>query len=620
MSAFRFVVEQLSGDVVEKDVLFVKSTDVDVQNLKRHLGVPADCVLTVLVGASKSYERVETERDLALIKNGSRFRIAKRQKKTDGTPKLPEAKGSAPEAKKHLRKMSDEDTITLTLRDPDHKDKDHHKKSRSRRGSKHRSDVAVRSRHNSDAASAPVRVDEPCVPPKFEIELLDDSDSSEGEGMYEVAFPHATEPSVRPVPESTASSSSASNPPSNSLSSEGPPDPPASDPAVKPDADSLDEQLSQWEASLEKEQQDERISRRRGSSGASRLMRPGEPKPGTGGDPFGSFDVPARSRSNAFYGPGALPPNPFNEGLPAIMQSADRLPAASASGIVLPVKKPEKKKPKDEHVRMASSRFSIGYADTIGRRPTNEDSMVISGYFRGKPDEDLVAIFDGHGGPQISAFSAKKIEDILTHELKHHKTEPMRDVLRDTFNTLNEKVRDARLVQLGGCTALVAVFLGDKGYVANVGDSRAVLYRDGEVSRVSVDHKPNVPEEERRILSLGGRVTTTLNKFGASTSRLQGVLAVSRAIGDFALEPYISAEPYVHEISLGGPSKNHFLIMACDGLWDMINDKEAANMIAGIADPEKAAIRLRDHAFQQGSDDNISVIVIRFPPLVLPNS
>jgi len=113
-------------------------------------------------------------------------------------------------------------------------------------------------------------------------------------------------------------------------------------------------------------------------------------------------------------------------------------------------------------------------------------------------------------------------------------------------------------------------------YVANVGDSRAVIYKDGQVSRISFDHKPDLPEEEvgfshlffkqklaccsvptifpysqKRIRNLGG--------FVSPNGRVVGMLAVSRAFGDLDLQPFVSADPYVDVVDIQDPPD--FLIM-----------------------------------------------------------
>eukprot|EP00003_Mantamonas_plastica_P008626 TRINITY_DN1764_c0_g1_i4.p1 TRINITY_DN1764_c0_g1~~TRINITY_DN1764_c0_g1_i4.p1 ORF type:complete len:246 (+),score=91.92 TRINITY_DN1764_c0_g1_i4:422-1159(+) len=64
-----------------------------------------------------------------------------------------------------------------------------------------------------------------------------------------------------------------------------------------------------------------------------------------------------------------------------------------------------------------TSRFAVGGADTVGRRPTMEDEMVIYGHFRGNKDEDYFAVFDGHGGPDVSAYCAAELHKRLAKYL-----------------------------------------------------------------------------------------------------------------------------------------------------------------------------------------------------------
>lgn len=77
-----------------------------------------------------------------------------------------------------------------------------------------------------------------------------------------------------------------------------------------------------------------------------------------------------------------------------------------------------------------------------------------------------------------------------------------------------------------GCTAVVALLAGNELYVANAGDSRCVVCRNGTAMDMSLDHKPEDTEELERIQKAGGRVTMD--------GRVNGGLNLSRAIGDHA--------------------------------------------------------------------------------------
>uniref|UniRef100_A0A804P4I5 protein-serine/threonine phosphatase n=1 Tax=Zea mays TaxID=4577 RepID=A0A804P4I5_MAIZE len=94
------------------------------------------------------------------------------------------------------------------------------------------------------------------------------------------------------------------------------------------------------------------------------------------------------------------------------------------------------------------------------------------------------------------------------------------------------------------------------------------------------------------------------------TWRVGGVLAVSRAFGDKLLKPYVVADPEIKEEVVD--SSLEFLILASDGLWDVVTNEEAVAMVKPIQDPQEAANKLLEEASRRGSSDNITVIIVRF--------
>uniref|UniRef100_A0A0D9WH97 protein-serine/threonine phosphatase n=1 Tax=Leersia perrieri TaxID=77586 RepID=A0A0D9WH97_9ORYZ len=122
-----------------------------------------------------------------------------------------------------------------------------------------------------------------------------------------------------------------------------------------------------------------------------------------------------------------------------------------------------------------------------------------------------------------------------------------------------------------GSTAVVAVVGPTRVVVANSGDSRAVLCRAGVPVPLSVDHKPDRPDELERIKSAGGRVIYW------DGARVLGVLAMSRAIGDGYLKPYVTSEP---EVTVTERSDDdECLILASDGLWDVVTNEMACEVV-----------------------------------------
>lgn len=349
-------------------------------------------------------------------------------------------------------------------------------------------------------------------------------------------------------------------------------------------------------------------------------------------DPNMEVPPPTRGRSNAFYGTKPIPVLVHSHSDGAAIQAGKQSGSSSKnntighSGVNPVISVPEPahsglSRPKlfnywkagqgfDRAIISHSRRFMVGFAETIGRRPSMEDCIVIHGTYRGRGQEDYFAIFDGHGGRDAAAFAAENLHLILAEKLK---TNNAVKSLREAFAETHKLIADQKIT--GGTTAVVALFIGKKGFIANVGDTRAVLCRDGVPLRVSLDHKPELPTETSRIKKLGGTVTTTYNSAGQATSRVNGMLAVSRALGDTPLHPYVSCDPEIHgPLNLEPEARNQFVVLACDGVWDVITDEEATSIVAPISNPEEASRRLRDEAFLRGSTDNISVMVIRCPP------
>ncbi len=249
-------------------------------------------------------------------------------------------------------------------------------------------------------------------------------------------------------------------------------------------------------------------------------------------------------------------------------------------------------------------KFSYGFSSLRGKRASMEDfhDTMIS-----KVDSQVIGlfgVFDGHGGSRAAEYVKKHLFDNL---LKHPKfiddtklaiAEAYKQTDQDYLKTEISQSRDA------GSTASTAVLVGDRLLVANVGDSRAVICRGGEAVALSTDHKPNRTDERQRIEDAGGVV------MWAGTWRVGGVLAVSRAFGDRLLKQYVVADPEIQEDTI--KEGVDFLVLASDGLWDVVSNQDAVSMVATIPDAEEAANKLTGEAFRRGSADNITCVIVRF--------
>jgi len=124
-----------------------------------------------------------------------------------------------------------------------------------------------------------------------------------------------------------------------------------------------------------------------------------------------------------------------------------------------------------------------------------------------------------------------------------------------------------------------------------------------------VDHKPESYKERLRIREAGGFVT--------EGRRVNGILALARALGDCSLNPAVSPEPDIIEMEL--TSDDQYILVACDGLWDLLSNEDAIRIVGNEKDPVKAAIKLRDFALLMGSRDNISVVVVQLTHIKSPS-
>jgi len=267
---------------------------------------------------------------------------------------------------------------------------------------------------------------------------------------------------------------------------------------------------------------------------------------------------------------------------------------------------------KDEIIHIhESNRFTIGIGDMIGKRPTMEDAMAICGNYPSDNNTDFFGLYDGHAGREAASFCGKNIHKEMISLLKEDENNnDILEALAKAYPKVNNQFKeymdsDKWEGQSKHCgTTAVSVYMEQNNiYVVNVGDSRAVMSRNGKPLRLSFDHKPYSDEEQDRIRDLGGCVS-------GSTGRVNGLLAIPRAIGDFYMKPYVIDEPFKESYKLTEEDK--FMVIGCDGVWDEVSDDRAIEIVSNEPNPFKACCALRDYAYMLGSDDNISVIVVQF--------
>ncbi|KAL1174850.1 hypothetical protein V6Z11_A04G045300 [Gossypium hirsutum] len=216
----------------------------------------------------------------------------------------------------------------------------------------------------------------------------------------------------------------------------------------------------------------------------------------------------------------------------------------------------------------------------------------------------LFAIFDGHLSHVIPDYLKANLFNNILNEPDFW-TEPenaIRKAYRLTDTNILEQAID---LGKGGSTAVTAILINcQKLVIANVGDSRAVISKNGVAKQLSVDHEP--ASERESIENRGGFVSN----FPGDVARVDGQLAVARAFGDKSLKKHLTSEPDVSIETID--EDTDLIILASDGLWKVMSNQEAVDAIKGIKDARSAAKHLTEEAVKRNSKDDISIIVVKF--------
>lgn len=263
--------------------------------------------------------------------------------------------------------------------------------------------------------------------------------------------------------------------------------------------------------------------------------------------------------------------------------------------------------------------FVIGSAKDRNKkcRRTMEDTHVYIYDFGGVANQGYFAIFDGHAGYQAANFCKEQFHVILSDLIRNMPSSIIPDIFDATFTCVDDALANLPSKN-SGCTAVIALIRWEERtftticglhetrrikllYTANVGDARAVLCRGGKAYRLSYDHKSSDLSESRRIIGSGGLIIN---------NRVNGILAVTRALGDTYMKDFIISHPFTTETILI-PNEDEFIVLACDGLWDVCTDQQAVDICRNIYDPHIASRKLVDYAISQSSTDNITAMVIR---------
>ena len=301
-----------------------------------------------------------------------------------------------------------------------------------------------------------------------------------------------------------------------------------------------------------------------------------------------------------------------------------------------------------------------------GWRKRQEDSHIADLDLGPSNKTQVFGVFDGHGGCEVAKFVAnhfteeflknpnylrndikkaleenyQKMDSLMlekegSEELLAEYQKSKEEAAKIKENNKNSQIEmlrqvidpkeqpDAKISMFTGCTANVLVIQDKKLFFANAGDSRSVICKKGHAIAMSVDHKPSIPAELKRIEKAGGWV---------SDGRVLGNLNLSRGIGDSEYKVDKKLKPEEQIISNFPDIKTDnltddidFIVIACDGIWDCKTNQEVCDFFTDKfqKDPEGRISEFIEDLFDEilAPDvytdtgvgcDNMSCIVVQF--------
>ena len=289
-----------------------------------------------------------------------------------------------------------------------------------------------------------------------------------------------------------------------------------------------------------------------------------------------------------------------------------------------------------------------GYAfnSSMGKiRDYNEDTITATKVELKNEKNDyfyFFAVFDGHGGKGCSLY----LKDNLHKNIKEFSAKGLKQAIEITEERFKEEEalsESGTILDSSGSCGIMAMIREKKCIIANVGDSRLVLFKNGKLSFATEDHKPGSESEKKRIQLAGGTVYQTPSIFPLYQNGkkieipwrvLPGRLSVSRTFGDIEAKDekfggmggVVVALPDITELVLD--DEYNFMVIGCDGIFDVLSNEEILECIKIVLKEKKIEESINDDdihelcgdfaamiiksAMAKDSFDNVSCVVVAF--------
>uniref|UniRef100_A0A914LJY5 protein-serine/threonine phosphatase n=1 Tax=Meloidogyne incognita TaxID=6306 RepID=A0A914LJY5_MELIC len=262
-------------------------------------------------------------------------------------------------------------------------------------------------------------------------------------------------------------------------------------------------------------------------------------------------------------------------------------------------------------------RYAISFCSQKNRKPKMEDRHIVLPSFSvidsQFPSSDaFFAVFDGHNGSDCSAYASAHFLECLLDARSSGSSEE--SLLEDAFIRMDTRLTNRCLSEnYKSGTTVSCIYLKERkiAYMAWCGDSSIAVLKERRIETLSIPHKPDNPEERNRIEEAGGMV---INVQGVP--RLNGVLNLSRSLGDIRAKPMISSKPDFCTYPLSENEVDYMIFLSTDGIWDCLEEEQIFELVRifvtehSIKDFYLLADFIAAKAKEADSVDNMTLICV----------
>ena len=247
-----------------------------------------------------------------------------------------------------------------------------------------------------------------------------------------------------------------------------------------------------------------------------------------------------------------------------------------------------------------------------------EDKSKSIENFNNDKNQMLFEIFDGHGGDEMSTYLQNNLAKIYKQNLLLNKGNIILS-LKNAFHDADDEMRGQLNIEgLGSTGTLVHIVKNSFSdelvvYSANVGDSRVSLISPEHIIRLSYDHRTSDEKEKKRILESGMDIID---------ERICGTLMLTRIFGNYEYKEEndennndnnkgLICEPFISKINIDSNIENQFLIIASDGIWDILTEENIQKIIQKYQDTQKICSIIIKKCLENEAWDNMSVFAVK---------